>query len=327
MESTSPAPAKTRIDSIDLLKGIAIIGIVWKHTYAPQWCNLINISALFFILSGIFFKDTPFLPFLKKRIRTILLPFLFFYLFSFAARILFYIGHHHTLLGFDWSCLWQLFTIDNAALYLSVNIPLWFLICLFVMQLIFWMLNRIIPHRYRTTGLLIVIALIYMVYPHIENWRTPFMLNTTFEYLPYFITGNLIGLNVARYLTRTSYRYLIALLGLALFISLQYLPFEVSILQLVKSTTLFIALLALLTYIEGNQSGPVRFIRFCGESSLLIMGIHVIILAPLQPIVCTLTGNPNLWAGAIALALTLLIIYLIIPIVNRYLPWAVGKKR
>lgn len=57
------------------------------------------------------------------------------------------------------------------------------------------------------------------------------------------------------------------------------------------------------------------------------MGIHVILLAPLQPIACAITGKPDLLAGAIALALTLLVIYLLIPVVNKYIPWAVGKRR
>ena len=327
MEKPTAPTTRKRIDSIDLFKGMAIVGIVWKHTFHPQWCDLVHISALFFILSGIFFKDGPFLPFLKKKVRTILVPFLFFYLLSFLARILFYAGHHRSLNEFDWSMLLQLFHIDNTPLYLSVNIPLWFLICLFVMQIIFWGLNRLIPHSHRTIGFLLAIGLLYVACPIIEEWRTPFMANIALECLPYFIVGNLFGLPIARYLARSRNRLLVAALGLALFIALQYLPVDFAVLSLIKSFSLFIALLALLTCIEGSQSAVARFVRTCGESSLHIMGLHVIILAPLQPIACTITGEPNLLAGAIALALTLLIIYLLIPIVNKYIPWTVGKKR
>lgn len=327
MENPIPQTHKKRIDSIDLLKGLAIVGIVWKHTVHPHWCDLILISAIFFILSGTFFKDEPFVPFLKKRVRTILVPFLVFYLFSFLARLLFHVAHHHTLHEFDWSAVLQLFTIDSGSLYLSVNIPLWFLVCLFVMQLIFWVLNRLIPQRHRTLWFLLVIAVIYAGYPAIEEWRTLFMVNVALESLPYFIAGNLFGLPLARYLARSSHRYLVALLGLALFIAVQYLPVEWPVLSLIKFFALFAALLALLSYAEGNRSPLARFVRTCGESSLLIMGIHVILLAPLQPIACAITGKPDLLAGAIALALTLLVIYLLIPVVNKYIPWAVGKRR
>ena len=56
-----------RIDYIDLIKGIAIIGVVWSHTVHPQWYNVTYINALFFFLSGFFFKEEPFPAFLKKE--------------------------------------------------------------------------------------------------------------------------------------------------------------------------------------------------------------------------------------------------------------------
>ena len=169
-------PTQKRIDSIDLFKGIAILGIVWKHTFHPQWCDLIHISALFFILSGIFFKDEPFIPFLKKKIRTILIPFLFFYILSYLARMAFYFGHFRTLHGFAWDSLLEIFSISNTPDYLTVNIPLWFLVCLFVMQIIFWCLNRVIPrNKYRSRWFLVILAALYAGYGTIESWHTPFM--------------------------------------------------------------------------------------------------------------------------------------------------------
>lgn len=73
----------------------------------------------------------------KKKIRTILIPFLFFYILSYLARIAFYFRHFRTLHGFAWDSLLEIFSISNTPDYLTVNIPLWFLVCLFVMQIIF----------------------------------------------------------------------------------------------------------------------------------------------------------------------------------------------
>lgn len=199
-------PTQKRIDSIDLFKGIAILGIVWKHTFHPQWCDLIHISALFFILSGIFFKDEPFIPFLKKKIRTILIPFLFFYILSYLARIAFYFRHFRTLHGFAWDSLLEIFSISNTPDYLTVNIPLWFLVCLFVMQIIFWCLNRVIPrNKYRSCWFLVILAALYAGYGTIESWHSPFMFNVAIECLPYFIAGNLFGLQIARFLSSNTF--------------------------------------------------------------------------------------------------------------------------
>ena len=197
------------------------------------------------------------------------------------------------------------------------------------MEIIFWGLNRILKEtKARTYVLLAIIAVLYLFFEPIENWRTPLMLNTAIECLPYFIMGNLFGLAISHYLIEaTRPRFFIAVISIVLFTALQYLPFDISVLPLFKSLSLFMALLAMLSYVEGNQSVIARFVRTFGESSLLIMGVHVIILAPLQPIATAITGSSNLLAGAIALTLTLLVIYLLIPVVNKYIPWAVGKKK
>lgn len=103
------SPAQKRIDSIDLFKGIAILGIVWKHTFHPQWCDLIHISA-FLHLIGNLFQRRAIHSFLKKKIRTILIPFLFFYILSYLARMAFYFGHFRTLHGFAWDSLLETFS-------------------------------------------------------------------------------------------------------------------------------------------------------------------------------------------------------------------------
>ena len=248
-------PTQKRIDSIDLFKGIAILGIVWKHTFHPQWCDLIHISALFFILSGIFFKDEPFIPFLKKKIRTILIPFLFFYILSYLARIAFYFRHFRTLHGFAWDSLLEIFSISNTPDYLTVNIPLWFLVCLFVMQIIFWCLNRVIPrNKYRSCWFLVILAALYAGYGTIESWHSPFMFNVAIECLPYFIAGNLFGLQIARFLSKSSLKYLLAPTCFALFIGFQYLPIDISILAFIKALTIFVAILSLLSCFENSCS-------------------------------------------------------------------------
>lgn len=102
-----------RIDYIDLIKGIAIIGVVWSHTVHPQWYNVTYINALFFFLSGFFFKEEPFPAFLKKKVKTLIIPFTFFYLLSYPFRIIFNLWDYRTLNNFDWGCIFDVFDITN----------------------------------------------------------------------------------------------------------------------------------------------------------------------------------------------------------------------
>ena len=76
----------------------------------------------------------------------------------------FYFGHFRTLHGFAWDSLLEIFSISNTPDYLTVNIPLWFLVGLFVMQIIFWCLNRVIPrNKYRSCWFLVILAARFLV--------------------------------------------------------------------------------------------------------------------------------------------------------------------
>jgi len=54
---------ENRVDSIDIIKGIIIIGVVFFHTHfyhlhaAPWWITALMVNAPFFFMSGLFFKD------------------------------------------------------------------------------------------------------------------------------------------------------------------------------------------------------------------------------------------------------------------------------
>lgn len=77
----SPSITKKRIDFIDLAKGICIIMVVVGHCGAtiniPGW-EIVRMP-LYFILSGLFFKDYGgWVKFLIQKTNKILIPFLFF---------------------------------------------------------------------------------------------------------------------------------------------------------------------------------------------------------------------------------------------------------
>lgn len=240
----------------------------------------------------------------------------------------FYFGHFRTLHGFAWDSLLEIFSISNTPDYLTVNIPLWFLVCLFVMQIIFWCLNRVIPrNKYRSCWFLVILAALYAGYGTIESWHSPFMFNITIECLPYFIAGNLFGLQIARFLSKSSLKYLLAPTCFALFIGFQYLPIDTSILAFIKALTIFVAILSLLSCFENSCSMIWTTVRYFGKSSLFIMGIHVLLLAPIQSMARAITGKPDLLTGLICLALTMLLIYFLIPFTEKYIPWAIGRQR
>jgi polysaccharide biosynthesis protein PslL len=161
VESLRPSQ---RIAYIDIAKGIGILLVVLGHSdlalvspYLHQLVYSFHIP-LFFFLSGIFFnpRTTPG-PFLKKRFRAILQPYLFIIFLIFVASISFTNMGIGTALG-----------RFAKSMYGSTEyiwwIPLWFLPSLFVTSLSAYILYRVflvrIGNRYIRWAILLAILAI-----------------------------------------------------------------------------------------------------------------------------------------------------------------------
>ncbi|MFI3266050.1 MAG: acyltransferase family protein [Rikenellaceae bacterium] len=125
---------KKRIEFIDLAKGICIIFVVASHCgFAVDLPGLgIVRMPLYFILSGLFFKEySGFGEFVVRKTNKILIPFIFFYLVSYALYyMLQYLAPQ--LLITDARGVFDIF--NNRQYF---NGPIWFLLSLYWCGLIF----------------------------------------------------------------------------------------------------------------------------------------------------------------------------------------------
>lgn len=143
--------SSNRIDYIDLAKGISICLVMLFHikgikdvSYDPIVESVLFSSCMvppFFFISGAFFKENEgFRKFFMKKVNSLLVPFVFFYLLS--AVIIPNVTHqllgmnYMTVLG--WKSLWAFIWPGEYP-----NIPLWFLWCLFLTNLLFWAIHRL----------------------------------------------------------------------------------------------------------------------------------------------------------------------------------------
>ena len=177
-----------RIDYIDVIKGLTIFGVVWVHTAHPCWLIPLLVNSIFFFLSGFFFKRKPLKNFLKEKVRGILVPFSFFYLLSYPFRILMHYWDNRTLTTFDWGCLFDVFECSARPDYLFVNVPLWFLLCIFVIQILYYFIS------YLNKWWIAIIALLCLCFKSFfHSIPAPFMINVACYYLGFFALGNLVG--------------------------------------------------------------------------------------------------------------------------------------
>ncbi|WP_159885045.1 acyltransferase family protein [Paenibacillus puerhi] len=152
---------KNRVVEIDILRGISISLVVMAHTEVP---DLLNDTLrtfrmpLFFLLSGYLFNvakyHTAFGDWIKSRIIGLLLPY-FTACFAFYALWLIreQMGESSDLSP---TYLFAGIFIGNGD-RLAFNTPLWFLVCLFCAELIFWCGWRFVFRR----GLAVQAALFF----------------------------------------------------------------------------------------------------------------------------------------------------------------------
>ncbi len=195
------------------------------------------------------------------------------------------------------------------------------------MQLIYWCMNKITPEKYRTIIYLILTAVIMIWNEEIKSYPTIFMFNNAVQWLPYFIIGNLFGLKLSRLILDYPSKYIIVLTTLVTFIGLQAIDCNLPAYFFLKAIVLFLCFMSVLSYFNDNKNHICAIVRTLGTSTLFILCIHILIQTPFQRAIMKIFGHREVFTGYIDVALTLLVIYLLIPFVNKYLPWAIGKKR
>lgn len=163
---------------VDLFKGIGIILMVMGHVgFGNRFDMLIHAfnMPMFFLASGFCFKGKEkFIQFLKKKIKTLIVP---YFMFSFITYIVLRKNNNIEFTWFFKHVFWQ----NN------VNTPIagvWFLTALFWANLIYFGIKKI-----RNTNiqwmLVVFMALLGMT---IEN--------TMSVILPYSISSGLVGIGV-----------------------------------------------------------------------------------------------------------------------------------
>ena len=182
--------ASKRIEWIDLAKGICIFLVVFQHVSValdmdyPLRTQVTSFRMpLYFILSGLFFKQYEgFIGFLKRKTNKLLIPFLFFLM---TTSVIPYAVINHDL------SLKLFFSDMNGPVY---NFAIWFLLCLFEINLLFYLIQlvagRLVPKR--QTAVVLVISLLLGccgLALGVARVKNPLYVCTMLTALPFFAFG------------------------------------------------------------------------------------------------------------------------------------------
>lgn len=319
---------KRHIDYIDLLKGVSIFGVVWFHSLkCPDWLTATVVNSIFFFMSGIFFKTEKFLSFVKKKAKVLLIPFFVFYILSYPYRILEHYWDYRTLSDFDWKCILDIFEISGKTDYLFINVPLWFILCLFVIQIIYYFISRM-------NKFIIVILILFTIFfqEFINDIPSPFMINNAFYWVGFFAAGNLVGKFLIEKMKIIKNRIILFASSILAIILLSILnehylqtEYSISVIYQFKMFCVFGIMFSVGPFFDGWK--VLKPIRFLGTNSLAILCMHVPILIVFSRIANKLLNyDVSSSVGFICALFTCLVCYYPIVLCNKYCPIIVGKK-
>lgn len=336
----------TRYKYLDYCKGIGILLIVFAHSiqYFPSM-QLINgyvISfhvPIFFVASGnlAYLKINQNIlvsEFIKKKAKQLLIPYLVFSIFNSVLKL--------TVLIMTNGLTKSVLTDELIALFITGNGTVWFLMTLFITEIIFVMIKVKINFKPSVYGIWIIIGGISTMIPYVLGETTNPFLGVIYRVLAaigYYILGLFLGLLLKKIKMFEIERIgiVVFLLGTIVYIVFQNAPvffdykFENIITATITSGCLSVAVLffsyVMERVIESNLF--LNKLEFIGRNSLVIMLAHpTILLCFTFPFGSYFLQISDLMGIGVSLLLFLSITILCIPVVwfiNKYCPVLIGK--
>lgn len=190
--------SKKRIEFFDLAKGICIFLVVIYHLSefyeielpANNVIKSIRLP-LYFFLSGCFFKTYEgFIDFIKRKCNKLLMPFAFWFLFALVLTIV--LSCFDVVLYKDYKLITLRVILSNFIHSSYPNAPIWFLLCLFWVNIAFYVINIIsglFKFRLLLIGIFSLIAGLIGVSLSNFGIRLPFFVDSAFTAMPFFTFG------------------------------------------------------------------------------------------------------------------------------------------
>lgn len=269
-----------RLQHIDIAKGIGIVLVVWGHSLIEFGHYLIYMfhMPLFFYLSGIFHKSAPLDSFAKKRVKSLLLPLLIFMLV--LSPLLLFSEQRALSITPPHFC--------------GIFGPLWFLVALFAVSILYHALLRFKPY-YR---LFLCVAISYVLgyLPSLLGLANYVYGFSVFSALVFYAIGNMTG---DRYSAdggrrKMSVIFLLSAIGIVVMylVSYKLLHFKTmdmfdnvlmpNFAMFVGSALIGIAMIVSFSILISGDNSISRLVAFIGECSIYIFAFHMAFMVTLR---------------------------------------------
>lgn len=343
-----------RLYWVDALRAIAIFLVVFGHMLnsflfgevsgISQWllAYMCSLMPAYFFLSGFMLKkeelNKPFLPYLAKRFRSVMIPYFVFALLTYVPWVL-VTRHYGYQAELNLSPLTPLFGIiygtheDNWLLH---NAPLWFFTCLFVTQVGFYWIARLRRQTLIAVMLVICAGLGYLDY-RLTSFRSPWGADVALTAVVFYGAGHLLRSNpLLIYRPKAMW----TVLALSTCLCLQALSLKLNTTvamgaRLYGDFGLFFvgSSAGILFWMIAAKYVPVsRAISRVGQDAIVIFCLQVLAICVITGVAVWVFRLPlDFGEGSLPVALlyTVATISMLVPVaslIRRYAPWATGGR-
>ena len=313
---------KARIAYIDFMKGFCIILVVAFHIETTAFGDPYGFMLqqfripMYFFLSGLFFKlYDGFFDFARKKVNNIIIPLILFLVLG----TLYYLGRN---------LLECHFNVGKALLMMPLNpvknnTPMWFLIVLFEVNIIYYLLQKFLPRWMTIVAALLLSAIGYAVVQ--AGYNLILYLDIALVAMPFFVLGSesrKLGL-----LEKGPHMAVRVAFAVAVVVILFFFSQRINMLHRVYPSYFrlymlpalsIMSLLFLCQYIKR----PVPVISHLGRYSIMVLGTHYFLIGPIKALIGKLLPSlaDTTWQFVIILVLVLAFEFPVIYLLRKYLP-------
>ena len=347
----------SRLDYIDISKGLGMLAVVWGHIMLAGWSNALVYGfdiPLFFFLSGMMFRKEKYntlKSFLKRRFSTLIKPYLIISFVTWCIWAAYNFVLHNPVDSYIKPLL-ETFVAQGSGGYLVHNVPLWFVSCLLFVEICYFFVCK------NKTVINIAICLLFavigwaMVQPNnfFDFTQLPWNIEAGFSVIIFYALGNIFSQNIEHqaFVDFVNKRSLFSIITVVLFTVLLFIGanynghVSLGSNRLGKNVFLFYAVAMcgtistitfsiLLAVLKEKKylHKVVSFVQWIGCNSFYFMAIHV----PVKGFVTVLVAKyfklgsyrlvqVNMWYSlisfVISIAATAFVVYFINRSIARY---------
>ena len=327
-----------RIEYVDIAKGLGMLTIIWGHIVLTGITNSFVYAfhiPLFFFMSGMMYnkeKYPYFKDFFVSRIKSLLIPYSIYSVLTWIVWAIFSL-----VKGGDvdlFAPLLQTIVAQGSGGFLVHNVPLWFVTCLFMVEMIYYFISKLNNIVNLLVCLVCTIVGVLMMQPNVffDFRLLPWNLEVAMAAMIFYSVGNLFVSKVTHQKfidfvkTRKGISLLITIVSFALLLLGAKFNGHVSM----GSTTLgnpwvfygaafcgivFMLFLCIATSLSFNDR-VLKPILWFGKRSFDAMAIHNPIKGIIVSIISAFISN-NIYVGIVAFVLTLAITCLGMAIIDK----------